>query len=103
MRTVTTIKEKLKRIARAVRRRLSLRVIVGGPAGLFAWGLSGAGALAALIWGLKAIALPLLMIKSASWGIWGAGVLRESQRRKKALEKAERTANRGDRSSGSSP
>jgi len=98
-----TIRERLEKIARAVRRRLSLRVIVGGPAGLFAWGLSGAGALAALIWGLKAIALPLLMIKSASWGIWGAGVLRESQRRKKALEKAERAASAEDRNNGSAP
>ncbi len=98
-----TIRKKLEKFARVVRKRLSLRVIVGGPAGLFAWGLSGAGALAALIWGLKAIALPLLMLKSASWGIWGAGVLRESQRRKKSLEKAERAAKGGDRSSGHSP
>ncbi|HEB78730.1 MAG TPA: hypothetical protein ENI90_09420 [Methylothermaceae bacterium] len=98
-----TVRERLKKIVSAVRKRLSLRVLIGGPAGLFAWGLSGAGALAVLIWGLKTIAWPLLMIKTASWGIWSAGVLRESQLRKKAIEAAEHAARDGDRSNGASP
>jgi hypothetical protein len=55
------------------------RVIVGGTWGLAAWSLSGAGAVAVVIWGIKAVAIPLLMIKTASWGIWGLGVLRESK------------------------
>ncbi|BCX88720.1 hypothetical protein MIN45_P1089 [Methylomarinovum tepidoasis] len=82
------MKERLRRYWRALRKRLSLKVLIGGPAGIFAWSLSGAGALAVVIWGLKTIALPLLMIKTASWGIWGAGVLHQSQRRKKRLEEA---------------
>jgi len=61
-------------------RRL-LRVAIGGPWGVFAWSLSGASALAVVLWGLKAVAIPLLMIKTASWGIWGLGVIRESKAR----------------------
>ncbi len=58
------------------------RVIVGGTWGVVAWCLSGVGAVAVVIWGIKAVAIPLLMIKTASWGIWGLGVLRESKIRK---------------------
>lgn len=58
------------------------RVAVGGPLGLVAWSLSGAGAMAVVVWGIKAVAIPLLMIKTASWGIWGFGVFRESRTRK---------------------
>lgn len=58
-----------------------LRVIIGGPLGLIAWSISGASALAIVLWGLKTVALPLLMLKTASWGIWGFGVLRESKTR----------------------
>jgi len=58
-----------------------VRVIVGGPLGLLAWSISGASALAIVVWGLKTVALPLLMLKTASWGIWGFGVLRESKTR----------------------
>ena len=47
-----------------------------------------------VIWGLKTIALPLLMIKTASWGIWGAGVLHESRRRRKRLAKDGGAANK---------
>jgi hypothetical protein len=60
-----------------------LRVAVGGPLGLVAWGISGASALAIVAWGLKTVAIPLLMLKTASWGIWGFGVLKESREREK--------------------
>lgn len=58
-----------------------IRVVVGGPLGLLAWSLSGASAMAIVLWGLKAVAIPLLMLKTASWGIWGWGVFRESRSR----------------------
>jgi len=58
-----------------------LKVIIGGPLGLIAWSVSGASAIAVLIWGLKTVAIPLLMLKTASWGIWGIGVMRESKMR----------------------
>ncbi|MGX2041309.1 hypothetical protein ACWJKU_14420 [Methylocaldum sp. MU1018] len=61
-------------------RRL-LRVVIGGRWGVFAWSLSGASALAVVLWGLNAVAIPLLMLKTASWGIWGMGVIRESKAR----------------------
>jgi hypothetical protein len=54
------------------------RIIIGGPVGLAAWGISGVGVLAIAAWGLKA-ALPALVLKAASWGIWGVGVLKESR------------------------
>lgn len=54
------------------------RILIGGPIGLAAWGVSGAGVLAIAAWGLKA-ALPALLLKAASWGIWGVGVLKESR------------------------
>jgi hypothetical protein len=57
------------------------RVVIGGRWGVFAWSLSGASALAVIVWGLKTVAIPLLMLKTASWGIWGLGVLRESRAR----------------------
>ncbi|MBS1213996.1 MAG: hypothetical protein H6R26_2613 [Proteobacteria bacterium] len=60
-----------------------LRVIVGGPMGIIAWSISGASAMAVVVWGLQTVALPLLMIKTASWGIWGLGVFRESRARRK--------------------
>jgi hypothetical protein len=59
-----------------------VRVIIGGPLGIIAWSISGASALAIVVWGLKTVALPLLMLKTASWGIWGFGVLRESKTRR---------------------
>jgi hypothetical protein len=62
----------------------AVRVVVGGTWGLVAWTLSGASALAVVLWGLKAVAIPLLMVKTASWGIWGLGVLRESKARNKS-------------------
>ena len=54
------------------------RILIGGPVGLAAWGISGVGALAIAGWGLKAV-LPALVLKAASWGIWGFGVLREGR------------------------
>ncbi len=47
--------------------------------GIIAWGISGASAMAVVVWGLQTVALPLLMLKTASWGIWGLGVFRESR------------------------
>ncbi|QSA95467.1 hypothetical protein [Methylococcus sp. EFPC2] len=61
-----------------------LKVIIGGPLGLLAWGISGASAVAVIIWGLKTVALPLLMLKTASWSIWGFGVFRESKAKLKS-------------------
>lgn len=58
-----------------------LRIIIGGPLGVLAWSISGASAVAVLIWGLSTVALPLIMLKTASWGIWGFGVFRESRAR----------------------
>jgi hypothetical protein len=40
--------------------------------------------MAVVLWGIKAVAIPLLMVKTASWGIWGLGVFRESRLRKPA-------------------
>lgn len=57
----------------------ALRVIIGGPLGVLAWAVSGASAVAVVVWGIKAVAIPLLMLKTASWGIWGFGVFRESK------------------------
>jgi hypothetical protein len=59
-----------------------LKVIVGGPLGLLAWSISGASVAAIVLWGIKTVALPLLMLKTASWGIWGIGVMKESKARK---------------------
>jgi hypothetical protein len=63
------------------------RVIVGGPMGLVAWGISGASAVAIVIWGLSTVAIPLIMLKTASWGIWGLGVFRESKTRAALVKK----------------
>ena len=57
------------------------RVAVGGPLGVLAWGISGGSALAIFLWGLNTVAIPLVMLKTASWGIWGFGVFRESKTR----------------------
>ncbi|MDD5033674.1 MAG: hypothetical protein PHE55_02865 [Methylococcaceae bacterium] len=59
------------------------RFVVGGRLGVLAWSLSGASAAAIVVWGLEAVALPLLMLKTASWGMWGVGVLRESRIRRR--------------------
>ncbi len=63
------------------------RVIIGGPMGVVAWCISGASAVAILIWGLSTVALPLVMLKTASWGIWGFGVFKESKARLKVTQK----------------
>ena len=65
------------------------RVIIGGPLGVLAWSISGFSAVAILLWGLSTVAIPLIMLKTASWGIWGFGVFRESKMRTKALKKTE--------------
>lgn len=57
------------------------KVVVGGPLGVVAWGISGASAVAIFLWGLNTVAIPLIMLKTASWGIWGFGVFRESRTR----------------------
>jgi hypothetical protein len=62
------------------------RLVVGGPLGLVAWGISGMSAVAIVMWGLKTVALPLLMLKTASWGMWGFGVLRESKSNLRGLK-----------------
>lgn len=64
-----------------------VRVIIGGPLGLLAWSISGASAVAIFMWGLSTVAIPLLMLKTASWGIWGFGVFRESKLRLKEVQK----------------
>jgi len=64
------------------------RVIVGGPMGIFAWSISGASAVAIFVWGLNTVAIPLIMLKTASWGIWGFGVLRESRTHSTAAKKS---------------
>ncbi|MCX8048905.1 MAG: hypothetical protein N3A55_04495 [Methylohalobius sp.] len=87
------MKTKLIKIGRALRQRLSLKVLVGGPLGAFAWSLWGAGALAVLIWGLKTVAIPLLILKTTSWGLWGAGVLRQFNLRRQTMDADERDAN----------
>lgn len=63
------------------------RVAIGGPLGLLAWGISGASAAAIIMWGLSTVAIPLIMLKTASWGIWGFGVFRESKSRLEADKK----------------
>lgn len=60
------------------------RIIVGGPLGIIAWLASALCAAAIAMWGLSA-ALPVLIIKGASWGLWGFGVLRESARARRAV------------------
>jgi hypothetical protein len=69
------MKDTLPKLKRAV------RVLVGGSWGLVAWSLSGAGVIAVVLWGIETVAIPLLMLKTASWGIWGLGVFRESKMR----------------------
>lgn len=63
------------------------RVAIGGPLGILAWSISGASAVAILMWGLSTVAIPLLMLKTASWGIWGFGVFREARTRTDPLKK----------------
>jgi hypothetical protein len=63
------------------------RVVVGGRMGLVAWGISGASAAAVIMWGLSTVAIPLIMLKTASWGIWGFGVFRESKSQLEAGKK----------------
>ncbi len=58
------------------------RIAIGGPLGLIAWSVSGFSAVAIVIWGLKTVAVPLLMLKTASWSIWGIGVIKESKTRR---------------------
>ncbi len=87
----------LTRSGRAIRRRLSLKILVGGPVGAFAWSLSGAGAIAVLIWGIKTIAIPLLIIKTTTWWLWVVGFLRQFNLRKRAMDAAERAKANGDR------
>jgi hypothetical protein len=48
--------------------------------GAAAWIMSGCAALAVAFWGLSA-AIPVLIIKTASWGLWGIGVAREAKKR----------------------
>lgn len=60
------------------------RIAVGGPWGVVAWLVSGFSAAAVVIWGIKTVAIPLLMLKTASWGIWGFGVVKESRARDKS-------------------
>jgi len=66
-----------------------VRVAIGGPLGLLAWSISGASAVAIFMWGLNTVAIPLLMFKTASWGIWGFGVFRESKMRLKGTKNTE--------------
>lgn len=87
----------LTRIGRPIRRRLSLKVLIGGPLGAFAWSLSGAGVIAVLIWGIQTITIPLLIIKTTAWWLWGVGFLRQFNLRKHVMVAAERARTNGDR------
>ncbi|WP_221047691.1 hypothetical protein [Methylogaea oryzae] len=62
------------------------RVIIGGPMGAAAWGMSGLCVAAVAAWGLEAAAVPVLIIKGASWSLWGVGVLRESTTKKRRID-----------------
>lgn len=55
------------------------KAAIGGRWGLVAWGISGASAMAVAVWGLQTVAIPLIMLKTASWGIWSIGVFKESK------------------------
>ncbi|MFN3918714.1 MAG: hypothetical protein ACK4JF_00305 [Methylohalobius sp.] len=83
----------LIRLGRALRRKLSLKVLIGGPLGAFAWSVGGAGAIAVLIWGIKTVAIPLLVLKTTSWGLWGAGVLHQLTCRCRVRQAAKSNAN----------
>lgn len=60
------------------------KAAIGGRWGLVAWGISGASAMAVAVWGLQTVAIPLIMLKTASWGIWSIGVFKESKANLKA-------------------
>ncbi|GAB6067418.1 hypothetical protein JCM13664_07360 [Methylothermus subterraneus] len=79
---MSPIKTIATRIGRAVW-RLG-KVVIGGPLGALAWSLGGAGVVAVLIWGFKTVAMPLLILKTTSWGLWGASVLRQFSGRRRA-------------------
>lgn len=72
------------------------RVIIGGPMGFLAWCISGASAFAVFMWGLNTVAIPLIMLKTASWGIWGFGVFRESKSRARISRKEAKDVSKGD-------
>lgn len=55
-----------------------MKVIVGGPLGILAWSASAGTMLIIFIWGLEKSALAVVAVKTVSWGMWGAGVIRES-------------------------
>jgi hypothetical protein len=55
------------------------KALLGGRWGILAWGISGASAMAIVLWGLKTVAIPMIMLKTASWGVWSFGVLKESK------------------------
>lgn len=92
------MKTRLTSIGRAIRRKLSLRLLIGGPLGVFAWGLSGAGTIAVLIWGIKTVAIPLLILKTTTWWLWGVGFVRQFNLRKQTIHASKRAKINGDRS-----
>ncbi|HWP00277.1 MAG TPA: hypothetical protein VNL74_06585 [Methylococcus sp.] len=55
------------------------KALLGGRWGILAWGISGASAMAIVLWGLKTVAIPMIMLKTASWGVWSFGVIKESK------------------------
>ncbi|CAL1240071.1 hypothetical protein [Candidatus Methylocalor cossyra] len=69
---MTTTPLALKRIA---------CLLLGGRWGILAWGLSLIAVVAVALWDAHTLAMPLLMIKTASWGFWGFGIVRERKMR----------------------
>lgn len=56
----------------------SIDVIIGGPLGILAWSASAGTMLIIFVWGLEKSVLAVVVVKTVSWGMWGAGVIRQS-------------------------
>jgi hypothetical protein len=63
-----------------------IKIIIGGPLGIFAWSISAGTILIVFIWGLEKSAIALVAAKTVSWGIWGIGVIRHQLSRSDSLK-----------------